>query len=499
MKSPLTPLLPVLLLSVLVLLTASSCTSLRVSPISETLSAADSLMMTDPQSDTSVFFSSEYYRRHGPDSLYARALMMCGAVHAENGDPSSALEKYKAAEPVMEAVGDYEQLGLLHTNVGALYQSTLTDNAASIQRYRMALDCFEKGDVYERLAPAYLTLARVLLGDSTERALPCIMSGIKSARAQNDSLWMAVGSELLTWYYMYEEEYATAVRTATDAIATLNPPPAIKSILATALSFAFLALDQHDSVRVYLPLLPRESAADSTSYLRIMYQLAMEEHDLERALTIKDSIMTLELSILEKGKNLDLQKAEQYYNTRYEKMAAENRSRRYVISFLTFLICASSVCLAAISYFFRTIYRQKQELSEVSDMFLQLLDRLLYSYQKHSQPEKFYETVEGLVREMFRSEDSGTKIRRITEILYPGFLAYLHRRYASLTEKDLLIIALDLCRFSTRSMTVISGRNENALYTAKSRIAQKTGHGVSFSEFIDRELSSYQAFKAKSL
>ena len=114
MKSPLTPLLPVLLLSVLVLLTASSCTSLRVSPISVTLSAADSLMMTDPQSaldtlltadslavsglcgrdaayygllmaearykcylpvseDTSVFFSSEYYRRHGPDSLYACA------------------------------------------------------------------------------------------------------------------------------------------------------------------------------------------------------------------------------------------------------------------------------------------------------------------------------------------------------------------------------------------------------------------------------------------
>ncbi|HJB43296.1 MAG TPA: hypothetical protein IAB87_00705, partial [Candidatus Coprenecus merdipullorum] len=107
------------LLAAYLLLTASSCTSLRVSPISVTLSAADSLMMTDPQSaldtlltadsltvlglcgrdaayygflmaearykcylpvseDTSVFFSSEYYRRHGPDSLYARALMMCG-------------------------------------------------------------------------------------------------------------------------------------------------------------------------------------------------------------------------------------------------------------------------------------------------------------------------------------------------------------------------------------------------------------------------------------
>ena len=127
----------------------------------------------------------------------------------------------------MEAVGDYEQLGLLHTNVGALYQSTLTDNAASIQRYRMALECFEKGDVYERLAPAYLTLARVLLGDSTERALPCIMSGIKSARAQNDSLWMAVGSELLTWYYMYEEDYATEKHTCHGVVLRFfSPGPA---------------------------------------------------------------------------------------------------------------------------------------------------------------------------------------------------------------------------------------------------------------------------------
>ena len=87
--------------------------------------------------DTSVFSSSEYYRRHGPDSLYARALMMSGAVHAENGDPSSALEKYKAAEPVMEAAGDYEQLGLLQTRIGELYQLTYSDVSRAVYYYRL--------------------------------------------------------------------------------------------------------------------------------------------------------------------------------------------------------------------------------------------------------------------------------------------------------------------------------------------------------------------------
>ena len=47
------------LLAAYLLLTASSCTSLRVSPISVTLSAADSLMMTDPQSALDTLLTAD--------------------------------------------------------------------------------------------------------------------------------------------------------------------------------------------------------------------------------------------------------------------------------------------------------------------------------------------------------------------------------------------------------------------------------------------------------
>lgn len=55
-----------------------------------------------------MFETAEYYRKHGPESLYARALMISGTVLQESGRPVLALEAYKAAEPVMEAVRDYE-------------------------------------------------------------------------------------------------------------------------------------------------------------------------------------------------------------------------------------------------------------------------------------------------------------------------------------------------------------------------------------------------------
>ncbi len=131
------PLSAVLCLSIV---SCSDRTSSR-SRIQGVLSAADSLMMTDPQaaldtlltvdsaevarmrrgvhafytllrteaeykcwlplaSDTSIFSAAAYYRRRGPEDMLVRALMMQGAVQYERGESEAAMESYKAAEPL---------------------------------------------------------------------------------------------------------------------------------------------------------------------------------------------------------------------------------------------------------------------------------------------------------------------------------------------------------------------------------------------------------------
>lgn len=161
-----------LLLTAIILLPASSCSD-RSRQVSSVLSAADSLMLTDPRAaldtlqtidnalmkklnrsdkalytllrteaeykcwlpvaeDTAVFRVPEYYRKKNKD-YYGRALMMCGAVRQERSEPERALEAYKEAEVVIESSGNLEQSGLLHTRIGSLYQSSFVDNRMGVR------------------------------------------------------------------------------------------------------------------------------------------------------------------------------------------------------------------------------------------------------------------------------------------------------------------------------------------------------------------------------
>lgn len=48
-----------------------------------------------------------------------------------------------------------------------------------------------------------------------------------------------------------------------------------------------------------------------------------------------------------------------------------------------------------------------------------------------------------------------------------------------------------VCNFSTKSMTVFYGHNENAIYTAKTRISKKLGADKPLSEYLNEHLLSY--------
>lgn len=181
------------------LLSVLSC-SVRVDKVDQMLSTVDTLMSYDPQSaldllkcidsaglsgmdegqkvfydlllteakykcylpiaeDTMIFSVSGYYLRHGKDELLARALMMQGAVLVEGEEPALALEAYLKSEPLMTEMGNLEQLGLLNTKIGGLYQSTYVNNDEAACRFRKALECFRLSGKEERVMYAHLSLA----------------------------------------------------------------------------------------------------------------------------------------------------------------------------------------------------------------------------------------------------------------------------------------------------------------------------------------------------
>ena len=154
-----------------------SCSGSRNAQVRQALAAADSLMLTQPQAaldtlmtidstdagklpradkafytllhteaeykcylpvaeNTAITEAADYYRRKGPEDRLARALVMQGAVFSERSDPESAMLAYKEAEPLLEHSDDPEQLGLLHTRIGELYQITFSNTETTVYRYR---------------------------------------------------------------------------------------------------------------------------------------------------------------------------------------------------------------------------------------------------------------------------------------------------------------------------------------------------------------------------
>ena len=174
---------PLHILSVIIvalLLSAVLSCSGRQEQVRQTLTVADSLMMTQPQAaldalmsidssdaaglpradkafytllrteaeykcwlpvagNTAIAEAVDYYHRREPEDRLARALVMQGAVLYERGDTEGAMLAYKEAEPILEHSGDLEQLGLLHTKIASLYQNNIFNTDEAIVRYRKAL------------------------------------------------------------------------------------------------------------------------------------------------------------------------------------------------------------------------------------------------------------------------------------------------------------------------------------------------------------------------
>lgn len=101
--------------------TLLSLDSLTVTRLRGELRAAYALLLAEAEykcyqpttdNEEEIINAIRYFRKHGPEEKYARALMMQGEMLYEQGDAEAALTAYKTAAPLFESLGDMEQLGL---------------------------------------------------------------------------------------------------------------------------------------------------------------------------------------------------------------------------------------------------------------------------------------------------------------------------------------------------------------------------------------------------
>ena len=572
------------------LLSAAACSD-RNAQACLTIAAADSLMMTDPQAalDTIMTIDSadaarlpradralyallrteaeykcwlpvagnttamskavDYYRRKGPEGRLARALTMQGAVLTECGDPDGAMLAYKEAEPLIERSGDLEQLGLLHTRIGELYQTTFSNTAETVYRYRKALECFEAGNYEHRLAAANLTLSRILLTEADSTALweKYYRKGTEYAIASHDTLYIIESINQSTLFCLiYAKDSLRAARIAAKTLLNNDYTSYLSHSLFN--SFCQIAADGYtgsektDSSIIFADMMTLDNIVDSMCYYHIYSEIMEANGHLDEAIDYTRKAYAVESRLNNESDILDLNAFEQEIQNSYDKALYK---RNAITLVLIATVLASVTAIMTAGYFrirkslkqtrrkitdnLHAIYgtesrkdcetsedeelerlftairkklakerKARKDMADITSSLLSVTNEMLKSYYRYKDANTFQRSIDRLVTEHLSPETMPVKVIRTVNAAYPGFLDRLRASYPRLTDNDTFIIALISCGFDNESMCLIAGVKPESLMVYKSRIAAKMGIKGRLTQHISGILSSYSPENTKS-
>ena len=573
---------PAVLSAVIVLLSAASCSD-RSGQASSALAAADSLMLTQPQAaldtlsgidstrvrrmdrsersfytlltteaeykcwlpvaeDTAISEAVRYYRRHGPEDRLARALTMQGAVLSERGDAEGAMAAYKEAEPITERGGDLEQLGLINTRIGELYQKSFINDSAAIARYRKALSCFEEAELPERTMYAHTALANILIIDSAEQAIPHLEEAVRMAELYGDRTCGL--SALLLMMYIHESNHdeSAVLNTADTIFSKFGRSPktqAEESIYRNVLinlAKCYLRTGLTDSAGHIAGTIHATSPSDSLSLYNLYAGIAGESGDWKRVSKYQTSILRLTADILQANASSRLAEVERKYDNallREELYRRDARNARIITAFI--LTAIAAITIIYILYRLTRRMRAKNSLldsqldslkSENEENLKDLKLMLQGQVAANSELMRFYSRIYNAMMEivsayinykdnpnshLFSSKaleiahnftnkfDSLASATELLNTAYPSFLDTLFKDYPSLKPEERHIVILTCCGCPNHVVCSLLKISDSNLSTKKTRIAKKMGATGSLAKFLKIKLISHRANIRKEL
>ncbi len=574
---------------IVLLCSLCSCSGRHVSRYPE-LAAADSLMMTDPQGaldilsgidsaeigrmdredrafhtllmteaeyknylpvaeDTAVSEAVSYYRRRGPEELLARALVMQGAVLSERGDAEGAMLAYKEAEPLVERMGNMEQLGLLHTRIASLYRSSFVNEQAAILRYRKALECFEKAELPERIMSAHLSLSRILMIDSVDKAIPHLEKALSMAEQYDNRLCGLSAFDLLCYVYEPDDDARKILDLIKRAFSQYGEIP--QNIAEESLynDFQYLTtkcyvdLKMADSARFYCESIKAYSQADSLLIYSLFKEIAELENNSDDILINQSHAHRIELSILEEGYESQLRDSELRYD--HSRLEAELYRRDRSILLLTVIFLLAAAAVTAVIVLLRTMLRRQRaearRFKALADIRGKELDRqtaesnslreekiheeearksmeqmfrryaaansglmrfynLTYStmrkiidiYDIHqSNPDHLLDRSVDVARDFIRGINTYGDASTLMDTVYPGFLSGLFSEYPGLSKDERYLIILTCLGYPASTLCTILDISETNLSTRKTRLARKMGLDGSLAKYLSSRLAAW--------
>ena len=329
-------------------------------------------------SDSAINRALVYYRLHTSEQeKLTRAYIYKGAVMEELGHPDSAMLYYKHAEATA-APDDYFNLGYIKMRIATLYQDEFSQDSAAIIRLKDAIHCFEVVKDTNYLISCYGHLGAIcgiVYPDSTKDYLN---QAINLAIQSNSPKQYTYKSKLAGFYFYHDEDYRTAKELAMDVFRNGQQDSKEKQFYYYAI-WSYLRLGQLDSAKLIFEATPAPcDQVDSMNLYQTVAEFAKAENDLTNySVNIVRSHDT-EISYIT-GKHEDKLKAAE---SEYDKIEAESHAlserqgKRFLSLTSSILFIVTLLLLYLILRLRHTIKKRNKERTDLEHTLDDTISRL---------------------------------------------------------------------------------------------------------------------------
>ena len=181
-----------------------------------------------------------------------RAALYHGAVLDELGRPDSALLHYKRAEATCDTA-DHDLLGYVNLRIASLYKNNFVGNSATLNKYKKALNHFERTDSIHYQIICLQNIGGVYRKLDMPLAYSYLKRALQLATKMVDSVNVCYTNELLARALYYDSKYLEAKEIGLKCLNNYNNFCS-KSIYFDIIR-SYIKLNQIDSAQYYLGLI----------------------------------------------------------------------------------------------------------------------------------------------------------------------------------------------------------------------------------------------------
>ena len=347
--------------------------------------------------DSDINRALAYYKKHPAErEKLTRAYIYKGAVMEELGHPDSAMLYYKTAEATA-APDDYFNLGYVKMRIANLYQDQKSQDSTAIIYLKQAIYYFENTRDTNYLISCYGDLGKlcgIRYPDSTEYYLK---HAINLAQQFNSTKQYTYKSTLAGFYFYYYKDYPQAKDLAVDVMSNGSEHCKERQFYYYA-ALSYVRMGMVDSSKLVLNATPAPvDAVDSMNRYQVIAEIAESENDMVSYGLNMSQSKEAKIQIITNSKESKLKTVESEFDRKQverQESVAANHNFRLTIA-LSVAIILLLLLFGLILRLKRRLYRNRQERIEVEKVLNAQITEL-------NERQQYLEQIQGGVSELVK-------------------------------------------------------------------------------------------------